>query len=324
MVPVQRGTAVLRQRDHRSANDAVAEEEARHDTNKKKTSNAEKSAVLTRELSAVLWYGVALLVLIVLISKLGHTLYVASKNSEAEDSIFMDYLRNRWSREGDALIAKTSNDPSFTRYSDTRIYFRAIKRRVPLDGTKPPRFVWKISLPEVNDDNHWLGDVDGSAAPGNEENNTRVPWHNITSGMQCVGESISVSFRAVAFLSDGMRFMSTYSSPDKLSTYKVQDHIGCMKAIFPLMCIGDKWEVVCPPEAGFGPHGHQDVPPEATTVWQVHLEGIRGNGPRTRGEVETLLASVVLRATGEAPMTRRELYERARKGGERFQGNPTT
>lgn len=281
----------------------------------KPTPSSDDSAASTEDLSLLLWCSVGVFLLLYVISGRFHNLYITPEDNDKAEQNFLQYLSERWSREGDAIITKASNDASFTQHGDGRIYFRVMNQTFPIKESTPPRVVSKVSLPEVSSDNRWRGDLK------NATSEAAMEWRNLTQTMQCAGTDGPLIFHLVAFLSSGVRFVSTYVPPGKPEIRSVGAHIPCLNAILPLMCKGDKWEIICPPEMAFGSHGFQEVPPSATTIWQVLMLDVTKSGPRTRAHVQKLLAAATRRHSGELPITRRELYERAMRARGKLLGN---
>ncbi|KAG8343350.1 putative FKBP type peptidyl prolyl cis trans isomerase [Trypanosoma vivax] len=270
----------------------------------------------SKEIGMLLWGCVLLFLLIVLVAQCGFKLYFSPTDMDKVESGYMKHLHQHWSLMGDQFIASVSKDPSFSRYKNTRIYFRAIKRSIPVPGVTPVQYVSKISLPEVNSNNEWLGDGiwDGSgdgSSTNLERGSSRLTRH--VDSIRCVGEDGPVQFHVVAFLTSGVRFTSSYILNGEPESHVVKKHIKCMQAVLPLMCEGDKWEIVCPPEAAFGKNGERDVPPGGTTIWRISVEDVGSSKPRSRAEAEALLSSAVLTANGSPAMTRKHMFEKARK-----------
>ncbi|KEG12659.1 putative FKBP-type peptidyl-prolyl cis-trans isomerase, partial [Trypanosoma grayi] len=209
-------------------------------------------------------WGLAVVALLLVIGKWRYDEYMAAHDPNILQEDYMEYLRQRWSRQGEALLANVSQDPSFTRYGDRRIYFRAITRTVPVPDSTPPAYKTKIAMSEVDDDNRWREDDDNNNNDGDE--------------LQCVGDDGVVHMHSVGLRSDGMRFTSSYVKGVKAEERRLDRHVSCLRSVLPLMCRGDKWEVVCAPEEAFGNAGEREVPPGATVVWRVSVERVDGSG----------------------------------------------
>ncbi|RNF04862.1 FKBP-type peptidyl-prolyl cis-trans isomerase [Trypanosoma rangeli] len=250
--------------------------------------------------SYAVWF--AALVLLLAVGKWKYDAYMDFMDRDLLQTRYTEYLIERWSREGDELLANVSLDPSFTRYKERRIYFRALTRKVPIPGTTPVEFKIKIGLPEVDDDNRWRGDDD---EPDDK-------WRELRSKMRCVSEGGSLHFHNVGFLSNGVRFTSTYASGAGAVEYKLDRCVSCLQKIVPLMCTGDKWAIVCPPDEAYGDAGKESVPPGATTVWRISIESVDGNKVRGRREAEELLTASVTHTDGTPPMTRKRLFEKSK------------
>ncbi|ESL05525.1 FKBP-type peptidyl-prolyl cis-trans isomerase [Trypanosoma rangeli SC58] len=250
--------------------------------------------------SYAVWF--AALVLLLAVGKWKYDAYMESMDKDLLQAKYTEYLIERWSREGEKLLANVSLDPSFTRYKDRRIYFRALTRKVPIPGTSPVEFKIKMGLPEVDDNNRWRGDDDD---PDDK-------WRELRSKMRCVGKGGLLHFHCVGFLSSGVRFTSSYASGGGPEKYTLNRCVPCLQKILPLMCTGDKWTIVCPPDEVYGNVGKESVPPGATTVWRVSVESVDGNKPRGRREAEALLAASVMHIDGTPPMTRKQLFEKSK------------
>ncbi|RNF25528.1 putative FKBP-type peptidyl-prolyl cis-trans isomerase [Trypanosoma cruzi] len=244
----------------------------------------------------------AVLVLLLAVGNWRYDAYMMFANHDDLQTRYTDYLTKRWSREGEALLANASLDPSFIHYRGARIHFRAITRRVPISGTTPTQFQVKIGLPEVDNDNRWRGD----------EDETDDKWRELRNELRCVGEEGKLRFHIVGFLSDGTRFFSTYVNGMKAEGHNLQQSFLCFQKVVSLMCTGDKWEIVCAPEEVYGPDGGENVPPAATTVWRVSVESVESKRITTRKEAEALLAASVVHAKGTPRMTRKQIFERSK------------
>ncbi|RNF21786.1 FKBP-type peptidyl-prolyl cis-trans isomerase [Trypanosoma conorhini] len=238
----------------------------------------------------------AALVLLLAVGRWKYDAYMRSVDEELLQTRYTEYLIERWSRDGESLLANVSRDPSFTQYKGTRIYFRALTRAVPIPGTKPVEFKLKIGLPEVDDENRWRGDDDDKG-------------RELRSKMRCVGEEGLLHLHIVGLLSNGMRFTSSYAEGVGAEQHTLERCVPCLQKLLPMMCTGDKWEIICPPGEGYGNAGADSIPPGATTVWRISVESVDGNKPRGWREAEALLAASVTHVDGTPPMTRKQLFE---------------
>ncbi|EKF31447.1 FKBP-type peptidyl-prolyl cis-trans isomerase, putative [Trypanosoma cruzi marinkellei] len=244
----------------------------------------------------------AVLVLLIAVGNWRYDVYTMFETREDFQARYTEYLTKRWSREGEALLANASLDPSFTHYRGARIHFRAITRRVPIPGTTPTQFKVKIGLPEVDNENRWRGD----------EDETDDKWRELRNELRCVGEGGKLHFQIVGILSDGTRFLSTYMDGKEAEGHNLRESFPCFKKVVSMMCTGDKWEIVCAPEEAYGPDGDEKVPPAATTVWRISVESVESKRITTRKEAEALLAASVVHAKGTPRMTRKQLFEKAK------------
>ena len=83
-----------------------------------------------------------------------------------------------------------------------------------------------------------------------------------------------VTVHYVGKLENGTEFDSSYKR-NKASSFPVNGVIPGWTEALQLMREGDKWEIIIPPELGYGNQGAGDViPPDATLTFEVELLGI--------------------------------------------------
>ena len=81
--------------------------------------------------------------------------------------------------------------------------------------------------------------------------------------------TVTVHYRGT--LTDGSEFDSSYSR-DEPTTFSLGSIIPGWVEALQLMSVGSKYEVVIPPELGYGPQGSPPViPPSATLVFEIQL-----------------------------------------------------
>jgi len=85
-------------------------------------------------------------------------------------------------------------------------------------------------------------------------------------------EDSSVRCRYVGTLVDGMQFDK---AEDKNPTVmRVAGFVPGLKEAVKLMPAGSKWEVVIPPELGYGSQGNRAVAPNAVLIYAIEIVGI--------------------------------------------------
>jgi len=75
-------------------------------------------------------------------------------------------------------------------------------------------------------------------------------------------------------LVDGKKFDSSYDRKEPL-TIPVNGVVQGWQEILPMMPTGSKWNVVIPPELGYGPRGSGAIGPNATLVFDIELISIK-------------------------------------------------
>jgi FKBP-type peptidyl-prolyl cis-trans isomerase FklB len=86
-------------------------------------------------------------------------------------------------------------------------------------------------------------------------------------------DTVIVNYRGT--LIDGKEFDSSYKRNEP-TTLPVGRVIKGWSEALQMMKVGSKWELVIPPELGYGTHGAgQAIPPNATLVFEVELLGIK-------------------------------------------------
>lgn len=75
-------------------------------------------------------------------------------------------------------------------------------------------------------------------------------------------------------LVDGKQFDSSYDRKQPL-TIPVNGVVRGWQEVLPMMPTGSKWNVVIPPEMGYGPRGSGAIGPNATLVFDIELISIK-------------------------------------------------
>ena len=84
---------------------------------------------------------------------------------------------------------------------------------------------------------------------------------------------VEVNYRGT--LTNGKEFDSSYKRNQSI-TFPLSGVIPCWTEGVQKMKVGGKAKLVCPPELAYGSRGAgQDVPPNATLIFQVELLGIK-------------------------------------------------
>jgi len=90
------------------------------------------------------------------------------------------------------------------------------------------------------------------------------------------GDSVVAHYRGT--LINGREFDSSYSRSEP-ETFAVADVIAGWQQVLPLMQVGAKWQVVIPPEQGYGMEGAGDViGPNETLVFEIELLDVKPAG----------------------------------------------
>lgn len=247
------------------------------------------------------------------------------------------------------IYAKVTADPTFTRFEDSNMYFRVLPRRAPLDADgKPIRFllyqlvnesremgftespeerlkrmrlrVWRSSAGLKGDrtqalvygrdlnassytDSWGLAEYDPiTKQPVSDEEKARIP---------CVGAGPpKLVYHIISvLLHNRVRTDSTYPASYPLSR-GVGDRSPCLNRLLPMMCAGDKWEVLCPPEMEEGEEGYTrgGVLPHASIVHRVDVRDTHMQSePLSYAEEE-----VAFSCWDEPNMTRWKLLDKVR------------
>jgi len=91
------------------------------------------------------------------------------------------------------------------------------------------------------------------------------------SGTESPGPSSVVSVHYRGKLTDGLEFDSSYKRNQPL-TFPVNGVIRGWTEALQLMKVGDKWELIIPPDLGYGSQGAgSTIPPDATLIFEVEL-----------------------------------------------------
>ncbi|MES2965277.1 MAG: FKBP-type peptidyl-prolyl cis-trans isomerase [Bdellovibrionota bacterium] len=83
-----------------------------------------------------------------------------------------------------------------------------------------------------------------------------------------------VMLRYKALLPDGNVVDSTADKPDSAETFKVADLIPGLKEAVSMMPVGSRWNVLVPPEQGYGAAGTAKVPPNALVIYDLELVSV--------------------------------------------------
>ena len=95
------------------------------------------------------------------------------------------------------------------------------------------------------------------------------------SGIESPGLDSIVSVHYRGKLTDGLVFDSSYKR-NKPATFPVNGVIRGWTEALQLMKVGDKWELIIPPDLGYGSQGAgSTIPPDATLIFEVELLEIR-------------------------------------------------
>ena len=91
------------------------------------------------------------------------------------------------------------------------------------------------------------------------------------SGTESPGPSSVVSVHYRGKLTDGLEFDSSYKRNQPV-TFPVNGVIRGWTEALQLMKVGDKWELIIPPDLGYGSQGAgSTIPPDATLIFEVEL-----------------------------------------------------
>ena len=93
------------------------------------------------------------------------------------------------------------------------------------------------------------------------------------SGARHPVDASTVLCRYQGALADGASF--DRSDDKAASALKVSGLVPGLREAVKLMNAGARWEVVVPPERGFGPRGTQGVPPNAVLVYTIEIVTIQ-------------------------------------------------
>lgn len=155
----------------------------------------------------------------------------------------------------DRALSQLAADPSYTRYGATRIFFRPLPRKVYLTSGDVAA-VANMSPPAINPIAH---DAKGDAyvmtwgmADINPFTNTLNA--SLASTLSCAwdGQTFMQVMRTQRSLETGVRVYSSYTHANEKEAEKLTALISrgaCLARVMELMCAGDKWEIICPPEA---------------------------------------------------------------------------
>ena len=92
-------------------------------------------------------------------------------------------------------------------------------------------------------------------------------------GSPNAGSVVEVNYRGT--LTNGKEFDSSYKRKQSIS-FPLNGVIPCWTEGVQKMRVGGKARLVCPPELAYGARGAgQDVPPNATLIFEVELLGIK-------------------------------------------------
>lgn len=250
--------------------------------------------------------------------------FSGSRSSESQ----LQQLRNATDR---ALMA-ISDDLTFTQFEDTRIYFRPLQRKValPSDGKdaipalvdnagrvafnktlagsetraqKPSSTTMANDTPsaEVNDVKKWgMAEVDQRSVTLMTDDASR-------RRILCVDENSLVHYHRIMFDVHGNRIESSYAQGKQVME-SASNMNPCLRRVLQLMCAGDKWEIMCPPELAFGSSRFASVGPYALVGFRVDVVEVASSS-RELSLAEADLAHHVHEVNGR-PFTREDLLRR--------------
>lgn len=193
--------------------------------------------------------------------------------------------------ESEELLEKAANDPTFTQYENERVYFRPVQRKVALDAAGQPLPFYPYQYEAdggnrlSNHDREQLIKANAASyvtvwgmAEINPLTNTLMTDPDTLSRIPCAGEYATLHFHLVGYLPNGERFETTYLSGNE-EKVEAWYQPPCLERILQLMCVGDKWEVLCPPEMLFGKDGSpKGVPPYRAAFYRLDLRDMIGVG----------------------------------------------